>query len=494
MPTGWFKGPVCGTDNCPSRRYRSSDGLTICQYGHVMEGNIEIDDDQDTVAIPTRRLNAVTVDARGGFTSGMPSQASAGKRNRRLYGKEGRRLYYRCLQVLLKREFEIILDTYFTESANPDMLLLLKANWMRIIAPYVERSDDDNDEADAKDNHDDEADHPDDADKPAASRRHTQVATLDVLALIYITALQLRLHPLYANQMLEGIRTNEIPYIRCLHLIPKSMLDRLQMSYHRILQPTTLPVKGEFYDYVQLNLRRLGLAANFSVPTNFYYPYMLTVVAEGLMLPNALRIFGLLVDLNQFVGRGRTMVVHYAGASRAFPELQLAALVLFVVRAHFFHQVAGEPVDAASWLATLQDYQENHSPSFLISDNRELIDWSPAKIDRYCDWLYQHLIPDRKKNLAEAMPGDELPIMEKRLYQLFEMDEKPPSTDSPRLGDLLQKMVAGGAKSGGGSTPTPAEVDAKIRARLCEELGITQAQLGRCYDDTTSAIKKALDA
>lgn len=81
----FIRGPVCGTDNCPSRLWRIIDGRRTCRYGHVMDGDIEFNNDEDDVGgnamagvassgVVTRRLN-LTTNAVGGFQASLdPSQ------------------------------------------------------------------------------------------------------------------------------------------------------------------------------------------------------------------------------------------------------------------------------------------------------------------------------------------------------------------------------------------------------------------------------------
>lgn len=69
----FIRGPICGTDNCPSRLWRIIDGRRTCQYGHVMEGDVEFNDDEDDLnglgaGVITRRLN-LTTNATGSFQS-----------------------------------------------------------------------------------------------------------------------------------------------------------------------------------------------------------------------------------------------------------------------------------------------------------------------------------------------------------------------------------------------------------------------------------------
>ena len=68
----YIRGPVCGVSNCPSRLWRIIDGRRTCQYGHVMEGDVEFNNEEDEVnaGVVTRRLN-LTTSATGNFQSSL---------------------------------------------------------------------------------------------------------------------------------------------------------------------------------------------------------------------------------------------------------------------------------------------------------------------------------------------------------------------------------------------------------------------------------------
>ena len=109
----WFRGPVCGTDNCRSRLFRSQDGLTICQFGHVLEGAVEINDEPDVGGmVQTRRINTVAVDERGLMSSVARSTSQAAKTQERLSGDDALTMYHKCLQLLLKHELNRFIELF----------------------------------------------------------------------------------------------------------------------------------------------------------------------------------------------------------------------------------------------------------------------------------------------------------------------------------------------------------------------------------------------
>ena len=129
----WIRGPICGVDNCRSRLYRSTDGMKICQYGHVMEGNVEINDDQDENFVSTRRLN-LQLD-NGGFSIALQNIATRQETSKKVYGTNGKMLYWRCLQVLLKKQVDIF-QTLFPYDAG-ELVLVVRLYWLKYMTARI---------------------------------------------------------------------------------------------------------------------------------------------------------------------------------------------------------------------------------------------------------------------------------------------------------------------------------------------------------------------
>ncbi|ABN64317.2 RNA polymerase I specific transcription initiation factor RRN7, partial [Scheffersomyces stipitis CBS 6054] len=402
-PQSWFRGPVCGVDNCRSRLYRSSDGLTICQFGHVMEGNIEINDDQDQVTVTTRRLNVVNVDERGGYTSSpvVNSQKAISKKSTRLYGSEARELYFKCLQMLLKKQCEIFMTLFFSESMRDDLFQLVKTNWVKCLG-ITEKEE-------------------------QVESKYYTVNTLDLISLIYISALQLRFQSIYINDIVKHIKSNEIPYVRTLHILPKSTLDKLPMPYHHMLQPLRLPSQLDLYHCIRINGLRLKVG-KLDMPLNYYYPFAFKVFSDIFLFPNAIDLFNVFTNLMEAISLTelsfsftyKTTVLGVIG----FPEIQILGAIVFVIKLTFVSNPFKYMLHPKVWLDRLGKFEMNNEYSYIKSDNSDLLDWSDDKIEKYCDWIYDHIIP--KKNKTYNLDGDHedylLTTMEKRLFQIFNVD------------------------------------------------------------------------
>lgn len=471
----WFKGPICGVENCRSRRYRSSDGLTICQYGHVMEGNFEYNDDQDQAVVTTKRLNAVQLDDRGTYTrSQRLTQDSRDNEPKRVPGRRSTQIYYRCLQMVLKDQLESALLGYFSDTIRQDLTQVVKINWAKCLAGLEGMEDDpedshndDPDDTPEDDSDDDLADATDDShiERQERTLAHTKansssfrsiktrrgrplpklhLSALDTISIIYISALQLRFQPLYATDIMDGIISNKIPYIRTLHLVPKAFLDEIPLYFHRMLQGYKLPLVGEFYNSVHRTGCRIyryngGTTKSMKMPINYYYPLIFRIVSEVLVLPNAIDIFLLIVlvmkkDLEIPVDRAFQNTLIY------FPELEIAGTIAFLVKVLFIHTLFRQRLDGARWLEKLEDYEANVEYTTIgESDLNKLLDWSDDKVDQYCEWVFENVIPQHKTQLTE-----DLPVMEKRLLLIFDVEKDPQAKRAPAshaLPEVYQTMA-----------------------------------------------------
>ncbi|KAK6464444.1 hypothetical protein DFJ63DRAFT_311751 [Scheffersomyces coipomensis] len=455
----WNRGPVCGVDNCRSRLYRHSDGLTICQFGHVMEGGIEINDDQDQTQITTRRLNVLHVDDRGSFTSTNMSQsqsslASSNGKGNRLYGKEGKKLLYQCFQILLKKQFETCVEVFLSESIKEDLELVIKTNWIKIMNQELGDEDD-------------------------VSHNYKAMYHLDLIALIYLSILQLRFQPLYTIEIIDKIKTNEIPYIKCLHLIPTSLLTKLPNEYLLRLQASSLPIKNEFYYSIETMAHRLyseqseNPVQSIDIPINYYYPYIFKILTQDLLLPNAIDLFNTYIVLvNKLYKKDNIteqqhngiipLTTKYNRVNRfyqiiKFPEIKLISILIFLIKLSsittkhtslFTYQI-----NFKHWYNNLTKFESNNEYKNYVetSNVNDLINWSDDKIDKYCDWVYDQLIPKKNKTYITEQDNngekdtneEELTIMEKRLFQIFNIDMtssgSESETSSPEPSTAAQK-------------------------------------------------------
>ncbi|CUM63647.1 uncharacterized protein PRCAT00001230001 [Priceomyces carsonii] len=484
----WIKGPICGVDNCRSRLYRSSDGMKICQYGHVMDGNVEINDEHDEGIVSTRRLNVPLggLGADYGFLTFELSQAmQARDSNRRLYGNDGRKLYLRCLQVLLKRQTEHIVRLMLDESSLGDVMIIVKTHWLRCLKFCLRSS------------------HSEPVDEMIHFRyndpQNVLPNALDLISIIYLSVLKLNAYPLYVRDLIDNIRTNKIPYVRTTHLIPKHYLDKLPSSYFQLLQPPTLPIKNELYSSIQINGFRTNLLEGNCLKRsiNYYYLLIFRIFSESLILPSAANLF---ILFNQLFNKlDETLELVFESRTRRsssnlidFPDLKILALIIFTIKTHFAFDESR--INLKEWLERIDMHELNGEYSFSTSSKLDLLNWSDTKTEKYCQWLYENIIPPTNKsqnNGAEHQPltGSELSIMERRLFQIFNVEpgsyNRSDSLNNARepkllsLNEILQSMALETTKI---NLSDLSAMEEKLFSKLSNDFGVTSKLLRECYN------------
>lgn len=371
----WIKGPICGIDNCSSRLYRHTDGLTICQYGHVMEGNLETNFEEDENFVPTRRLNLQVRD--GAFTVLHRHDRDRQEKTKNVYGEEARVLYLRCLQVLLRHQLKSCSKLFFYERDELDVVG--KLYWLKRLNEYEK----------------------DKSNMPNA---------LDTISISYLAMVTLKKGPVYTADIIRALRFNDIPFIRSLNLIPKSFLEQLPSFYFKSLEPYQLPLQGELYQRVLFNHKITCDDVSISLPLSYFYPWTLQMLAKELLLPSVPEIFFIFFNLASQVSSN--FKISSENNVSIFPDVLVSALHIMSIKIYLIYF---NGLDHKKWLDILNRRDLNTQFSFADKeiDFKELLDWSDAKTDKYCQWVYNNLIPE----------DDDLSMMQKRLFKIFDCDD-----------------------------------------------------------------------
>lgn len=411
----WTRGPVCGVDNCRSTLYTSNAGLQVCQYGHVVEGRIEIDDDQEENFVATRRLGIQIADGAFGSSAVVGSQVltEAEEKKQRLYGLLARSLYLEAVQVLLQHQIDYMTEYLFpkTQGLKMQLIPVVKLFWLKVLS-Y----------------------HPD---------KKATILALDIIAIVYLAMVKLNSYPVYVSDVIAGVVSNKIPFMHSLHLIPSKMLEKLPVGLHLHLEPSALPTRDRLYQCIYRNGEKITavLAApttegSFDVSVSYYYPLVFRLLAEELMLPNAPEVFTLFHVLAETFEMGQLKLQFLRKVLSSFPEVQVATLLMFTVKMAFTQHTlmsSLRAVNIQAWFDTLQKRDGDADLSILMKPNavrtRELVSLSDAKIQKYCDWIYQNFIPKKYQKIdGEEPAADEISTMEKRLFKIFDITDEGETT------------------------------------------------------------------
>ncbi|EDK38909.2 hypothetical protein PGUG_03007 [Meyerozyma guilliermondii ATCC 6260] len=412
MSQKWIRGPICGVDNCRSQLYRSSDGLKVCQYGHVMEGNIEINDDQDENYVATRRLNINLTGLGGEFASSSNAAAmqsrgiTKNKDSKKLYGVHAKKLYLRCFQLSLQHKIKAIVTETCPQQQQKEfehsLVAIVKVYWARILIDYMP--------------------HINGNDRKAPS-------AIDALAIIYLAILRLNHISVYLVDLIPKINDNTIPYMRSLHLLPKEMVVALPSYYHKSIQPPFPVTISELLRSIRTIASKVG-QEELTIPKSYYYSLVFSIMRDSLLLPNTPTLFCLCIDIAKSIDFGKINPVAKT-PDLYFPETVVLSLVILIVS----NTLRDSPFSTEKWLSALDEHEQNSEFPFAHKDieDTDLLKWSDFKVEKYCQWLYNNIVPAKNKIGASGTYSDELSIADKRLFQIFSDDTDTSNYPVPKL-------------------------------------------------------------
>lgn len=477
----WFKGPVCGTDNCRSRLYKNRDGLTICQFGHVLEGAVEFNDDQDQQPVQTRRLNVVAVDERGNFASQSSQRLIRKHKLDKLTGTEASPIFFRCLQIILKRQLEEIVKIYFSDGVKTDLVNIVKTYWCRALEYYYKVNDQNYDEK--------------------VNKRKTSLDVLDLLCIIYMASLELRAYPFYLSDIVECVTLDKVPYFKTYNLLPSEELERLHGLYHGHLQAYQAPTEGQILRRI-FYLGPIILDHDLHIPSSYYFPFIYGTLAKTLFLPNTPDLFMLIYHFLNFCKKivfEIPMKVKSANKfTECFPEVYLVLVTIYIVKLHF--EFGGHKFQPDAWLKHVKAYNTEYEYNNEVSDGT-LLNWSVDKTERYTNWVYNHLMSEKYRSSEEKSNQNELSVMEKRLFQIFPlegfaevlnnlelvMEDSEPST--PQLNTL--KRILEARWNNDEMITDHNEVDKLLFSLLSKAINLSTNELISIYESTINQLRKA---
>jgi RNA polymerase I-specific transcription initiation factor RRN7 len=151
----YVRGQVCGVDNCPSRLWKRVDGRNVCQYGHINEFDIEINDDDEMMNNAgggvgggsiggnmdfSRRLVNVT-----GLTTSLSiknklSRLSNDKISTRKYGEDFKKLQSRCFQIILAKNTQFLIKEFkLNQDESNYYISIVKKIWIKLLNNSINR-------------------------------------------------------------------------------------------------------------------------------------------------------------------------------------------------------------------------------------------------------------------------------------------------------------------------------------------------------------------
>ncbi|SCU79452.1 LAFA_0B03202g1_1 [Lachancea sp. 'fantastica'] len=410
----FFRGPVCGTDNCRSRLWRIIDGRRTCQYGHVMEGDVEYNDDEDDInsmGVVTRRLN-LTTNATGSFRSSMNSQSqNSQKLNEftKVYGEEADRLFLKCFQHILKLQCGWLVKS---QNFPPIFQEVVKTMWMRLLKSLEQNDSQDletqNETSSARHDY-------------SQTRARLGLSLLSSLALLYTAGVHLKL-PAFWPDYLRWVCSMKLVYFKANLQLPSSWRKSLPNYYLQVLEGGKAPTAAQFYHKLSETHTRIETHTHFNVSITTE-PLILKLLL-ALRLPPHLSFYTLELmrltearnDFNEFKipkhRRIRDLKLH------EYMEPITAAYVILALRFK---------------LLELNQFLNNYCTVWLRLSNLGTSDdlltttsyglsspgsWDQKSTDKYLQWMESQFLPVSTRMESDSQSLDQR-IANRKLHAMF---------------------------------------------------------------------------
>lgn len=422
MSSQWVRGGRCGVDNCRSRYYRTSDGLRICQFGHVNESHIEINDEEDDAGsyVVTKRIKLPK------SSQYQSSQVQGGSESIRLFGKRGKRVVLRAFQIVLKTQAKNLIEHHGAPRALETTvkrfwMLFLQAGGLSKLSKARRDADGDGDTD------------TDGAETNSESSILDKVLDKMPMAhhLVGICYLACRYHrlPVYTNDFIMWIMANSFPYLKTYHLLPTEMRKVLPQAL--AFEPSP-PINGNLYPPIMEMYSILNLED--TVPFN-YEPLLFRVVYDVLLPPQIYTAAKRYIESTNTTFDFSTAAKEVCARTN-FPEVKLISLICLVTRLFYLYTMeAGTNFNWEKWISLLQSRKfspsrrldfHNTIMTFHTSKDMdvELIGWDDAKCDSYLDWFTTAIVE------PQLPPEDELPIASRRLFDILPIDATDRGTNT----------------------------------------------------------------
>lgn len=439
----WIKGPICGIDNCRSRLYMRSAGRKFCQFGHVAEGNLDIEDEEGEAYSQTKRLNIQFTDTGFGSQTSVTSTPNTtilkGKGSQRYYGEKGHAYQYKCFQHILREITPKIVHYLYRDFGNDAVKSLVlsvdpiaKLFWVRCVK------------------------------KTFTGTRPTVV---DLFTLVYLALRQLNRYPIFVDEYLEMMTKNKVPFFNAVDILTFDMRVVLPVNSSKLFNAQSAPLEDRFYVLVAKWSVILGVNSACVTPLDYSYPIVCKLLVD-LRLPHVPQILVAYHELAHEFTKGH--FVHKSISSViTVPEIQIVGLAYYAIRLYLL--ASSEVVDTEKWMKWLSKKDELlfFKNRFHSASSEDLMKLSEPQVNKYLDWMYETLIP----NEYNEPDSEHLTLMQKKLDKIFTY---------AKTGTVEVDFAIGAPLGIVENTISAAEIpyiDGVLESFICEKYGLRQSTL-----------------
>lgn len=430
------KGPVCGIENCRSRRYdEGEDGFLYCQNGHRQGGLVRGEDDEDNLVTAARTVTRKKKEV----------DESTKKVAKHFSGRQAVDLYLKSLQLILRHQLWFLVH----ERGLPAELEMVTYDlWALRIAQLTDKIATNDSESDSQPQSQVfntlETDDSDTADetrgllKKAEYRGERKLSGVpninDTLALCYLGILTLRL-PITPGDIYAWVTDGKMAYRRAIKLVPLAMRDRLPATFHAILDRQAPFKHKRFYDIV--TDLQIGISKDHSIVwPALNVPLLLYRYLREMALP--LELYDATIRLADLLGYN--FALNQSSKKRLgirhLPEAQLIGCLIVCVKLLYpldgkqrFPQSSSEPtattINWDDWCSHINGTKKAESDidksltaeELMGIREKDIFSMLPNQLDQYLDFYTDTFLDDAE--IQRTMENNEF---RNALYELFPIE------------------------------------------------------------------------
>lgn len=374
----YTRGQVCGVDNCPSQLWQRINGRNVCQYGHVNEFDIEINDEDEIMTNAngvgskdhSRRLDNVAGLTTSTAVRNKLLQISKDRMITRKYGEDFKKLQARCYQIILSKNTQFIINELkLSPYESKHYMATVKKHWIKLLSLSINKALDGNNK----------------------TYKLSQVLMINYLSLIEMNL------PIYLCDFINLTYNKKFNLLRCEYCLPKEL--RLQIPISQI---------KSFHGFLTINYFSQLLKRNFyksyimSMSNNKlnYYPLLIKILLR-LYLPLEI---GKVVN-NYIVKQNISFNYNEMYQDGLHPELKLISIITILANVYFRQPSNREQF--IEWWYRYNKFKDLEETGFIGLKQRlfdrdisfgKLMKWSDNQIMQYVEFYERDMLRNINAN------------------------------------------------------------------------------------------------
>ncbi|KAG0690516.1 hypothetical protein C6P40_002608 [Pichia californica] len=371
----YSRGQVCGVDNCPSRLWKRVNGQNVCQYGHVNEFDIEIDDEDDmgntgAAGIPgigdfSRRLTNVAGLTSSQITRDKVDQLSSKKIQTRKYGEDFKKLQAKCFQIILAKNSKFIIEKLNLNKEQGKLYFsIVKLLWIKTLDRHLHKK----------------------------STKSTNYSIRFLVLINYLAIIQMNL-PLYLSDFISLTFDKKFNIERCEYALPRDLRIQIPFSQlksfhsHSTFNYISILIKDQFCrEIIESNILESKLN---------YYPLLTRITLNLYLSMDIVRLVKNYIIINKIDFSFKECINKY----HVHPELKLISIFIICTKIYFMNN------SRKQYYQWHQKYLLNDSKFNSVdlkkrilfkSSFKDLYNWNNQQVDEFCDFYNKNILPNVK--------------------------------------------------------------------------------------------------